>query len=282
MITLQHTALFALAMANQHRVTLDSSAEKRFVCEKDFDEEVAWLLLPDAIRAYIGPRQISHFEYLPDNTDVSWIEYPSHHVLKTLTKENVGEKVRFYHATSYPKCVIGEETSMHEFAVHNWQHRHYNSILCHLVQDYCLDAVLREYIIDPQKRFIDKFVIRHNGKTIDGAELRAQVALFEKAGFVKLAGAVFSRTGFILNRKWFDEHVYANLRRVYPIDLAENTYKYMQIDSELDERISTRRFALTDAEKSAITMVKDLDRTLDELYVTSLEASIRALNGLTF
>lgn len=282
MITLQHTALFALAMANQHRVTLDSSAEKRFVCEQDFNEEVAWLLLPDAIRAYIGPRQISHFENLPDNTDVSWIEYPSYKELKNLTKDNVGEKVRFYHASTYPKCVIGEESSIHEFAVHNWKHRHYNSILCHLIQDVSLDKLLRECIIDPQQRFQDKFLIRHNGKTIDGAELRSQVALFEKAGFVKLAGAVFSRTGFILNRKWFDEHVYENLRRVYPIDLAENTYKYMQIDPILDQRISTRQFALTDAEKAAITMVKDLDIILDELYVDALEATIKALNGFTF
>ena len=54
--------------------------------EKKFDDEIAYVLIPDAIRKYCGQRQYSHFEKSPTNGDVSWLQYPVN--LKQLNKEN--------------------------------------------------------------------------------------------------------------------------------------------------------------------------------------------------
>ena len=40
------------------------------------DDEIAYVLIPDAIRRYCGPRQYSHFEEHSDGKDISWMEYP--------------------------------------------------------------------------------------------------------------------------------------------------------------------------------------------------------------
>ena len=70
MITLQHTLVTLLGLRGN---------------ERELDEEIQYVLLPDAIRRYCGPRQYSHFEKSYDGKDTSWLAYPRD--LKTLTKE---------------------------------------------------------------------------------------------------------------------------------------------------------------------------------------------------
>lgn len=276
MITKQHTAIYALALAINRGIKKETSDESRIKFEKDLHKEIPWLLLPDAIRAYIGPRQASHFERVPGSdkdTSVSWMEFPSEEVLKALSKENISEMVSYEVKEGYPGCVIGEDTDIGEFDVRNVKHKHYEALRCHLIQDLYLDECLRKRLINAEKRFADIFVIRHSEKAIDGKTLRAQVALFEELGFIKLVGMVYEKTGILLNREWFDTHVLESLKEAYPEDLAANTYKYMSISDEVNERINALNFELTAEEKESVILTDDLDRVLNELYGYAIRAT---------
>lgn len=275
MITLQHTSIYFLGAYLKRNISEDSSFEVKEQFKKSLLRELPWVLLPDAIRAYIGPRQASHFEKLPvgHGDGCSWIKFPSEAVLKDLSKETVKDLVSYDLKDGYPACVIGEETDIGEFDVRNGAHKHYEALRCHMIQDMYLDECLRLRMIDADNRFADKFVIRHNKKEIDGKELRAQVALFEQLGFIKLVGIVYDRTGILMNREWFDKYVLTALKDAYPADLAANTYKYMSISDELNQRINSLQFELTAEEKESVYITDDLDRVLDELYSYAIRAT---------
>lgn len=261
MITKQHSSIYFLALSHKRS---NESEESMYA---ELHKNLPWVLLPDAIRAYIGPRQAGHFEQLPDGTDVSWMRYPSPEVLKNLTKETAANEVEFYVAEGYPKCVIGEQTDIDAFDKKNWNHRYYHELRIHMLQDMVLDDLLRMRIIHPDLRFNDQFKVWHNPKLVlTGQELRQQVAKFEEYGFIRLVGTVYERTGTLLNRQWFDEHVLKALLDVYPEDLARKTYKFMDISDEVNEKINNLDFSIDESLKAELTMVDDLDDVLDELH----------------
>ena len=178
MITRQHSAILFWALVL--RVGKDKAS-------KSFKKEIPWAVLPDGIRAYIAPRQASHFEDGIDGRG-AWMRYPSAEVLKDLTRESAKRQIKYYVPDSFPKCVIGEETQLWMFDYTNSEHEHYHALKTHLIQDCILDEVLRENLIEAIMRFQDKFVVRCSGQIIDGAELRRQVTLFEELGFIHLLG----------------------------------------------------------------------------------------------
>ena len=57
MITKQHTALSLMAFA-----MTEEDGSKKLLDIYRFREMIPWILLPDAIRAYVGPRQAGHHE----------------------------------------------------------------------------------------------------------------------------------------------------------------------------------------------------------------------------
>ena len=133
MITKQHTALYFLALTAKRK-----EGDSYVKCYEELHEGLAWVLLPDAIRAYIGPRQAGHFEKLPNGTDTSWMKYPAPEVLKSLTKESAQSEIKFHLADGYPKCVIGEQTDVGLFDQKNWNHKFYHELRIHMLQDYML------------------------------------------------------------------------------------------------------------------------------------------------
>ncbi len=264
MISIQHAALFYLAL-NSARSTCYADQPSKLVDE--FQREVPYVVLPDGIRAYSGPRPISHFEKTPDGNGVSYMTFPSEEVLKTLSKETFKDKVKFHHEEGYLPCVIGEKTDIREFDRHNFGHKHYHALRVHMFQDAILDEVLREELIDASLRFQDIFTVRHDTSIkIDGKELRKQVAEFERIGFIMLAGIVYERTGTVMNNAWFKMVVEPALQKAYPADLAENTFKYMKLDDETDARITNLQFDLTDEDRAMVPMAKELDNVLMDMY----------------
>ena len=260
MITIQHSAVYLLTAGK-----LDSAK---------FGKNIPWLLLPDAIRMYVGPRQASHFEEKPDETDVSWMRFPNAESLKKLSRENVKELVSFYVVPNIPRCVIGEQTNLEEFDRYNYAHPQYHMLRAHLVQDCVLDQVLRKFLIDPTRRFEDRFEVRHNRSIVlDGTELRKQVGLFEHLGFLHLAGKVYEKTGILINQKWFDMNVYPALLEAYPHELADNTYYFMIIPQWVEERMNQLDFSMPEEYVQQITMVKDADTLvgiLDRMYAAAM------------
>ena len=275
MTTQNHILTYVAAAYLRRNISESSSFEQKNEFKNSLIREIPWLLLPDAIRAYIGPRQVSHFEKLPEGygNDCSWIKFPSESALKELSKENLNKLVSYELKDGYPACVIGEETDIGEFDIRNGVHKHYEALRCRMIQDMYFDECLRLRIIDASQRFSDKFVIRHSKKEIDGKELREQVALFSELGFIKLVCILYEKTGILANREWFDKYVGTALENTYPADLAENTYRYMYISNELNERINSLQFELTDEEKDSVYITDDLDRVLDELFSYAIRAT---------
>ena len=74
MISIQHTALYYLALYSARNAYNPDFKSK---LDKEFQDEVPYVVLPDGIRAYSGPRPISHFEKTPDGNGVSYMRFPS-------------------------------------------------------------------------------------------------------------------------------------------------------------------------------------------------------------
>lgn len=267
MITLQHTSVYAMALMD--KISNDRIVEKRMV------RDIPWLLLPDAIRAYTGPRQISHFEVTPDGTDVSWMEFPSGETLQLLTKDTAMDIIKHHmNREKYPKCVIGEDTHIDVFDRHNYGHHAFHPLRMHLIQDVILDEILRQELIDVTGRFEDRFVVRHNQNIVlDGNQLREQVKLFEEWGLLHLVGKIYNKTGILLNQKWFEEHVHQVLLHSsnYPVDLAENTYRFMNIPEEIEGRINSLVFEADEEMRIFDLNVSELIDLWDWMYSVALK-----------
>ncbi len=271
MKTLQHTAIYFWALWAKHGKLLGVPATYR-----EFHEELPFVLLPDAIRGYIGPRQASHFEMRPDGTANSWMVFPNEQVLKDLSKETSAELVKYSVEPNIPKCVIGEMSCLRSFEKKNCGHSHFLALRAHMVQDDVLDTVLREEMIDATKRFSDTFISRYNRTIVmDGQQLRQEIEKFENIGFIYLAGKVYEATHELLNRTWFERNVMPALRVAYPTDLADNTFRYMKMSDEMNDRINSLQFEPTEEEVEACPLAEDLVDVLDTIYA---EAFIRTLD----
>ena len=270
MITLQHSAVWAIAAMS--KAPDDRTFQSRLI------RDIPWLLFPDAIRAYTGPRQMSHFEETPDKTDVSWMEFPTGDVLRLLTKETAKEVIKMHmNAEKYPKCVIGEDTHLEVFDRHNYGHHAYHALRTHLIQDVILDEVLREELVDVTGRFEDRFVVRHNRNIVlNGSELRYQVKLFEEWGLLHLIGKIYHRTGVLLNQRWYEDNVHGVLLRSdYPEDLAENTYRYMAIPAEIEAHINALDFNASEKVKIFDLGGEELADIWDWMYSVAIRETER-------
>lgn len=227
MITLQHTLVTLLGH-------LGNKTKKEDV-EKELDAEIAYVLFPDAIRRYCGPRQYSHFEEHPTNKgEISWMEYPSD--IKHVTRE-VMESQDKYLAENIPPCVLGENTHIETFEEHN-EHlspEYFSGVKKHLTQDVVFDDFIREKI-DCSKKFNDEFTFK--GKKYDGKGVRTLIADIENQGLYVLACMIHKAYGITANQEWFDKHVKQNLDGVYPQDLADGTYQYMHIPENINRWIT--------------------------------------------
>lgn len=261
MITKQHIAITVWAMLSKGKNM------------EDVMKAIPYVVLPDAIRMYVGQRQPSHFERHPNGRPVSWMVFPEGERLKNLNKENVKESIKWRIAENIPAAVIGEETDLATYKRANWPLKNYHAIRAHLVQDVILDRVLREVMIDPTGRFEDTFFVRHCGAFMNGRELRSQVALFEELGFIKLVGLVYKNTGVLLDRDWFDNNVQKALYDAYPAEMARNTYRFMKISEEVNQRLRAHNFELTQKEKDSVYMAEDLDAILDAMYEDAYKAT---------
>lgn len=256
MITLQHSALYLLALNNKRKSNY----------LKEFMSEIPFVLLPDAIRAYIPERQAGHFEYSPCGRYNSWMRFPSEEEIKKLTFENAREMIDHYIVPDAPKCVIGEVTSIRTFNQKNWGHKHFHSLRIHELQDSVLDYIFRDDMLDVTERFSNRYLIRHSGVVIDGKTVREQLAMFEEMAFIRLVEIIYQNTGKLLNQGWFERNVLYALLDAYPEDMATNTYRYMQMSKELNERINSKNFALTEEEKAALIITDKFDQLVDEMY----------------
>lgn len=230
MITLQHT-LSTLCSTNDN---------------SEFKKVLPYALLPDAIRMYTGERQYSHFEKSSDGKDVSYMEYPED--ISNLTKElvNCDKETDQYHLSDNIKpCVIGEDTDINAFYEHNAHlpENYHRGVELHLKQDICFDKFIREQI-DCSDKYNDNFVF--NDKHYDGKGVRGLIADIEQWGVYVLAHAAYEQNGIVANQDWFDSNVKPLLDKTYPKEMADNTYKYMKINPDINELITNKDWSYLD------------------------------------
>ena len=210
-----------------------------------FEHELPLCLLPDALRFYLGMRQYTHFEQNPEGNDISWYVFPTD--IKNLTKEKVLSQPK-YHAETKLKSVVGEPSKIDKFVEINKDlpRDEYYGILTHLIQDYLYDEFVREHI-DFSNKYEPNAYFVFNGIKYDGKDFRKKFLHYEEYGFYILAYYCYKIYGITTNQEWFNEHVLKVLKDNYPIDLVENTYKYMIIPNDINEKITNHDFSgLTD------------------------------------
>jgi len=264
MLTLQHTALYLMALA-----------DKKTQIEKEFHDEIPFVLLPDAIRAYMGQRAISHFENSIDQKDYSWIVFPTEEVLKQLKMETVVNSIQHYLVPNIPKCEVGGTTNLQAFISKNKNHKHYRSLYIHLLQDSVTDSIIRNDFVDTTDKLSDRYFLRNDmQRCINGEALRSQFTIFENLGYIKLICKVYEHTGILINRGWLDKYVFTALSDAYPMDLAVKTYSYMLISDELEKRINNREFGLTRYELASIYITDKTEEIIERMYADAYEKTI--------
>ena len=186
------------------------------------DTLVSQLLLPDAIRMY-GPRQVFHFTEHPVTGNVSTV------VLHTTPDNLKGIKnnLETNLQADIPKAAVDEMSHPEVFAQLNpdWVGSGYET---HLNQDVEWDRWIRT-LIDVSGRFDDKFVYNRTGKVVDGATLRKDLFPMDDLFFIAVAKRIKSEFGISIDADWFEKHVHQSFLRDYDEELANNTWKYINI-----------------------------------------------------
>ena len=257
MITLQHTLVTLLALNGD---------------EEQLRKEVPYVLLPDAIRRYLGPRQYSHFESSYDGKDVSWLKYPED--TKSMTKESLAG-VEKHMVEEVKPCVLGEKTIISAFDEHN---SHLNPIYFagvkkHLTQDYIFDKFVRKNI-DCSHMYEDKFIFK--GQEYDGKGIRKVIADFEAYGVYLLAYMIHEEFGITVNQEWFDKNVKTQLDKHYSADLSEGTYGYMKIPEEINKWITEHDWShIGECSLTNADYLEMYQSVIDNMYLIDSERLVR-------
>jgi len=288
MITKQHTLVTTIAHNRILKERGFSPEEAKARTEAFIKERIHLFLYPDAVRYLVGPRQAGHFERVPDGSDTSYMIYPPKEMLPFITRENAKDYIEYYVS---PKCItkcigsdknvaIGEETQLDVFTVFNDRSEYYRELKTHLKQDICLDTIFRARLIDNKGMYEDIYINRATGDIIFGKEVRDEATRFEEVGFISLAGMCYHETGILPTREWFDEHVKESLEKGYCSEMAANTYKYMGISDEVNERFKNLDFALTEEEIASVKTADNLHEILAQLYDEAIAATMVELEYL--
>lgn len=257
MITLQHTLVSLLAMNGN---------------EEQLKKEIPYILLPDAIRRYMGPRQYSHFEMAHDGSDVSWVEFPVD--TKKISRESLAAAPKHMVAEVKP-CVLGETTNLEAYVQHNGHlpPDYFTGVKKHLIQDCIFDAYVRANI-DCSRMYEDKFVF--DGKEYDGKSIRKVIAEIEEHGVYMLAHMLHEYFGITANQEWFDRVVQPQLYAAYCEDLASGTYQYMKIPEVINERITKGDWShLGECPLTNESYINMYQFVLDEMRVADYEKMLR-------
>lgn len=212
----------------------------------DYATYMGAVLFPDAIRAYSGLRQYSHFEKGSDGVhDTSWWQFPTS--MKCLTKEKIQNHLSvFAHkSSSIRPCAIGEDTDIHAFYEHN-QHLPADMFLGienHLKQDIEFDKFIRSHI-DCTDKYDDVF--RFHGTVYNGKDIRGVITSIENHGIYVLAHELYEREGITANQKWFADNIQPLLHDVYSDELADKTFSFMNMTRSVDTLISSHDWSYLD------------------------------------
>lgn len=197
---------------------------------------MASTLYTDAVRAYSGPRQYSHFEKSEDGSFSYYMTFPNDmHVGKDAIQEiiaNVKPDINLVRP-----CAIGEDTDIKAFYDHNkylYKDIKYG-IDYHLHQDMIFDKFIRDEI-DCSDKYNDKFIFHE--QQLNGKALRSLIGDIEQHGIYIMAHKLYEEQDITVNQDWLLNNIKPILDKEYSSDLADKTYSFMNIQPEINELIS--------------------------------------------
>lgn len=203
-----------------------------------FKREIAFTLLPDAIRFYTGKREYSHFEINPANGETSWMQFPTD--VKNFSRDNWERSEKFL-APDIPSAKTGEETQVQMFEKTN-SHLPALEYMCikrHLLQDREFDAYLRDKLDTSMKHEGKYFFL---GKEVSDAKIRPLISEMENEGIVLLAKMIYENYGITVDQNWINENVIEVLREAYPEDMYRNTAKYLHVDDRIQTILQNQQY----------------------------------------
>lgn len=228
-------------------------------------EYVGGTVFPDAIRAYSGPRQLSHFERSDDGEDSSWWHMPTD--MRHISKELVDLSLKKdSHLAKNAPAPFGQETDVSAFLKHNssmsYQKEMYAGVLAHLsVQDMVFDAFVRHFVVDMSEMANGRLYVQdavnpvhipddvhthsENGRLVfdSDSDARRLVTHVEMQGIYILAKTIYAEYGITCDQAWFDNEVAEEVFEAYPKDLAEKTMKFMKLDDDIAKYIHQHDFS---------------------------------------
>ena len=217
-------------------------------CDSEWFDEIgaAQVIMNDSIRAYVGPREFTHFTANPATGKVSWMRFPESD-MKTWTKEILEGAERFS-AGKPGTAVVDEATVPEEFWLHNRQTPQNEHLYLHLVQDRSYDRFVRS-VINVFRRYEDIYVF--SGETMTGAQIRGQgmerwtrglLNELDDQFFVRLAKRYHEVTDAVADRDWIRVAMKDAMHQCYSSELAEGTLKFVTLSDKANDIIGRRKF----------------------------------------
>lgn len=203
-----------------------------------FREEIAYTLLPDAIRYYTGVRQYSHFEINIINGEISWMQFPVD--VKNFSKETWEQTEKFL-APDIPEAKTGEETQVQVFEQTNTHlpKDMFHCIKRHLLQDKVYDEFIREKI-DMYRKLEGKYFFM--GKEYSDSEIRPLISQLETEGVILLIGKIYADYGITVEQEWMDKNVSEVLEKMYPEEMYHNTRKFLKLEDKVQHILKNHQY----------------------------------------
>ena len=214
-------------------------------CDGEWFSEIgaAQVIMNDSIRAYVGPREYTHFSQNPRTGKVSWMRFPESD-MKTWTKE-ILEGMEKFSAGKIGTAVVDEATVPEEFWLHNAQTPQNEHLYLHLVQDKTYDRFIRT-VIDTSRRYEDIYAF--GGETMTGAQLRGQgmerwtrglLNELDDQFFVRLVKRYHEATDSMVDFTWISMAMEDAIKQCYSAELAEATLKFVTLSYKANGIIET-------------------------------------------
>lgn len=195
---------------------------------------IAYVAMPDAIRAYGVSRASSHFTYNDKHDDIAWLAYPAD--ARRIDKAELFS-TKNYHNPEMMPCALGNKTVMSEFFKHNDEltDEMKNGIIVHLFEDLVFDDAVRKHC-DASRKYEDIYI--YKGQQIDGKAVRDLAAITEQAGIAVLLEDIYDMYGVLCNNQWIKNNIINTMRNILPDDICDSQEKYAALSAMMDSEIS--------------------------------------------
>lgn len=208
-------------------------------------EYIGACIYPDAIRAYTGRREYSHFEAASEGNSIAGFAFPDDMKADRETVQKQLNETGHMDIDHIRTAAIGEETVMdaYEYENKHLKPEMFYAIRDHLCEDRLFDSFIRNEI-DCSGKYEDQYIF--DGQELNGKDARALIGKIEQYGIYILAEKIYDTKGITTDESWLKETVKPALDEVYNPELSDKTFSFMKLDPQIQEWITNHDFSHTE------------------------------------